>query len=179
VVQIGKICLPRGTPLPPRYIGIMGLEENSEKIHGAQQRAGKILLSKDLRPLFFWHLYRLRLDHDGLDANRAQGQMSQRGCGFSGAQSPFAFSDNVCLHGLVNYHCRSLGLRQVDYDALVHRVSDKPRVCQERRLRSGLVGIKRTIGPSNAIIVKPVQSHCVLTIISEEYSTLRLTVNRP
>jgi len=69
-------------PLPLWSLGIIGLARNCEKIYGAQLFAGKILLSKDLRPLSFRYLYRLRLDHDRLVENRMQGQMSQRGCGY-------------------------------------------------------------------------------------------------
>jgi hypothetical protein len=71
-------------PLPPRSPGIIGLEENYELIYGAQQLAGKILLSKDLRTSSFSHLYRLRLDDNGLVADGRQGQMSQSGCEFPG-----------------------------------------------------------------------------------------------
>jgi hypothetical protein len=44
----GVISFRRGIPLPPRSIGIIGLEENREIIYVAQEVAGKILSLKNL-----------------------------------------------------------------------------------------------------------------------------------
>jgi hypothetical protein len=67
------------------------LRRNCELISWNQSLAGKILLAKDLRSLPFLRLYRLRLDDNELVANRAQGQMSQRGLWISGRASQVTY----------------------------------------------------------------------------------------
>src|SRR5271156_1589342 len=69
------------TPPPPWSIGIIVVAGNCAKILEPQSLAGKILFSKDLCLRLFRHIYRLRLDHTGLIAQRRQGQMSHGVCG--------------------------------------------------------------------------------------------------
>ena len=90
--RFGRYVLSGNYPFPPPgcSCGIIGLEENLEKIYGAQSVAGKILVSKNLAVRASCRISSLGrlgslaqqrgLADDRAIAEVAQGQMSQGRC---------------------------------------------------------------------------------------------------